>query len=338
MRASPRSILPWITAAFVLVVVQFTWIHSSVVDETIQHYYGIAILKELTIPSIDKFCELHQHRHVWFHFNCTDLYVNSGGGTGNWLLAFYAMRLATRGRLTLECTDSGTSSLIPYVLGDFEPRPDNTEVCGKSMKDIPLHRMQDEIRRDLSALRDFDSGIDNFDEAVVHFRCGDLVVRGHPGYSFVRFPVYRRYLPPNTSRVGILTQPLWKEGNRRLDRKGVSRCRTLVSLLEGYLQRYYPNVAVHDEADLRVTYQRMLRAQTLIGSESTFAAFAALTSNETVWMPRPQNDRAPNQWMLRSRFDGWMDLDPVLDTLPSERLTEWWNESEKSVLEWFVGL
>jgi hypothetical protein len=47
----------------------------------------------------------------------------------------------------------------------------------------------------------------SLDDAVIHFRCGDLMNSGHGEFDFLTFKGYTRYISPEARTIGILTQP-----------------------------------------------------------------------------------------------------------------------------------
>jgi hypothetical protein len=54
----------------------------------------------------------------------------------------------------------------------------------------------------------------DLDEAVGHFRCGDLISSDHPRFGFMKFVAFSRHLHSNTKSIGIATQPFDEDGTK----------------------------------------------------------------------------------------------------------------------------
>lgn len=54
------------------------------------------------------------------------------------------------------------------------------------------------------------------DDAIIHFRCGDLMQSTHPHYGFVKFHCLADPLPYNVKSIGISTQPFADAAQHRM--------------------------------------------------------------------------------------------------------------------------
>jgi hypothetical protein len=133
----------------------------------------------------------------------------------------------------------------------------------------------------------------SLDDAVIHFRCGDLMNSGHGEFDFLTFKGYTRYISPEARTIGILTQPF---SFSNVTASGVSstnaqvrlydvagpnadRCRIVVTALVEYIQERHPKarITVHNGSNETIasTFARMIMAnQTIAGTSSSFGLFA----------------------------------------------------------------
>jgi hypothetical protein len=166
----------------------------------------------------------------------------------------------------------------------------------------------------------------DFDDAVIHFRCGDLLSTNLPSYGFLTFNGYSRHIDPiKTRSIGIVTQPfrssvsfnttkssIKKKLNdpsltiqeRELDTGNIQqaqRCKTLVYALVDYLQEQFPNVTITIRNDPKETialvYVRMVMAQQSIAVMSTFSTFPTLGTFGTGYYLRPRHIE-PSSWLV----------------------------------------
>lgn len=189
------------------------------------------------------------------------------------------------------------------------------------------------------------------DDAVLHFRCGDLLTDGHIKYGFMKFSSYVRIIHPYVRSIGIITQPFQGQ-SRRTDQKRLApvRCKVLVSSLVEYLQKAFPRarITIHnDESEtIVISYTRMILARQSIAGISTFAFFPALaTLGGTGYIREPDHIK-PTQydignWLLHPRIDRITDtviLTQETKMLNSKRLVEIWDGTEggeETILQWF---
>jgi hypothetical protein len=144
------------------------------------------------------------------------------------------------------------------------------------------------------------------DEAVLHFRCGDLIGINHPGFGFMKFASYSRHLHSSTKTIGIVTQPFNETGQHRKTDGGRIRrekCYKVVMAFVDHLQEAFPaaKITIRNSADetIALTFARMIVAkQTVIGITS-FGVFAGLASFGDAYIRLPDFAKAPNQWLLQ---------------------------------------
>jgi hypothetical protein len=151
------------------------------------------------------------------------------------------------------------------------------------------------------------------DDAVIHFRCGDLMDSEHPNFAFVRFASYARHIAPNTTSIGILTQPFQSrdtDQTRPCDATDtmLDRCRTVVMALVDYLQQRHPNarITIHNgpRETIALAYARMILAQQTLAGLSTFGIFPVLATFGTAYLHQPRGPQFVNGWLFRGAESG----------------------------------
>jgi hypothetical protein len=190
------------------------------------------------------------------------------------------------------------------------------------------------------------------DQAVIHFRCGDLMWVAHEAYSFYSFVSLTKYLPATgLTSIGILTQPFVKGDNSRMsDTTGQAplRCRFVVEAFVDYLSERYPQatVTIHNGPDesVALAYSRMIFADVVVATGTTFPVFSVLASYGRGIFLVPVHEGAPTMFLLESpRVDELSDnnLRLVQDEpfLRSTDLLRLWkrNPNGTQVLAWFRG-
>jgi hypothetical protein len=197
-------------------------------------------------------------------------------------------------------------------------------ICDWDPAKVPLYLMAREIRLDMRKMaRDIlvdteteddkppqqqqqvPSILDNklkLDETVIHFRCGDILKLKNPrgDYGMIGWSAYKNTIDPNTTSIGIVTQPFKDKGLRSNDAGHGDACRNITIALQSYLHENFPKalVSIHNDATtetLPLAYARLMAAkQTLVGL-SSFAAFPSLGAwGEVYFQP---GKRQVNQWM-----------------------------------------
>jgi hypothetical protein len=184
----------------------------------------------------------------------------------------------------------------------------------------------------------------DFDEAVLHFRCGDLMDSDHFSFSFMTFRGYTRHIHPDVTSIGIITQPFAaKTEQRRSQDTGEivrDRCRTVVLSLVEYIEERFPRaqVRIHNEESIALSYVRMIVAKQAIVGLSTFGVMPAVSTFGTGYVRIPDSSSDVNQWLLLPRIDEMVDnvvfiKDPKIMV---ERMKALWEqEGEEGVLAWF---
>jgi hypothetical protein len=192
----------------------------------------------------------------------------------------------------------------------------------------------------------FPATLYELDDAVLHFRCGDLMNSVHPGFSFMKFSGYSRHISPEARSIGILTQPFDIGSQSRIADSGQlkrNRCRTVVKSLVDYIESQYPKarVRVHNSVNesIALTYARMIMANQTIAGISSFGVLPAVASFGKGYIRFPDYVRGPNKWLLNPRIDE-LDHNIVLFREPkrisvSDMKDLWKNEGANGVLAWF---
>ena len=202
-----------------------------------------------------------------------------------------------------------------------------------------------------------------FDDAVIHFRCGDLLSTQLASYGFLTFDGYSRHISKTTTRtIGILTQPFGTTDRtaastsvataqiRTLDSgtaQQIGRCRTLVHAFVDHLQERFPDATItirnSESETIALAYARMVMATQVIGSMSTFSLFPILGTFGTGYYLRPKM-YDPSMWLTHrvypvtnfinppSNFVLFDDANVLVGTQTKDL---WDNHGDDIVLEWF---
>jgi hypothetical protein len=208
-----------------------------------------------------------------------------------------------------------------------------------------------------------------WDDTVIHFRCGDLLSTNLSSYGFLTFDGYSRHISKATTRtIGILTQPFGSNTTtagsirsetsmvtaqaRTLDAgnaQQVQRCRTLVYAFVDHLQERFPDATITIRntkyETIALAYARIVMAQQVIGSMSTFSIFPILGTFGTGYYLRPRL-YDPSMWLTHHRHPVMKYMNPstsnnfVLfdDTnvmVGNQTKVLWDKYGEDVVLEWF---
>jgi hypothetical protein len=202
-----------------------------------------------------------------------------------------------------------------------------------------------------------------FDDAVIHFRCGDLLITDL-AYGFLTFHGYSRHISSSVRSIGILTQPFGKvkkstvgeeqqssiaDQGRTMDTKNevvARRCLTLVYAFKQYLEEKFPNATVEIRNDrtetVALAYARMVMAKQVVGSMSTFSIYPVIGSFGTGYYMRPKSMEEPSCWAENDMFPISIiqDLRTVIfdenNTLEGRDVRELWNgRGDDVILKWF---
>jgi hypothetical protein len=192
------------------------------------------------------------------------------------------------------------------------------------------------------------------DDAVIHFRCGDLLGSNLTQYGFMTFSGYVRHISSEARSIGILTQPFARDTattqQRIVDADSLQkqRCKTLVLALKDYISERYPLAAVNIRNDANETialaYARIVMANQSIGARSTFSVFPIVATFGTGYYLRPAN-YTPDRWLERLSRRSLLDpltgkpnlvLFEEANLLIGSHATEMWDSiGENAVLSWF---
>ena len=198
------------------------------------------------------------------------------------------------------------------------------------------------------------------DDAVIHFRCGDLLSTNLTSYGFMTFDGYSRHISPATRTIGILTQPFEisvnptkKESSgqyRSLDTADMQikqRCRTLVLAFSDYLQERFPTAKISLRNDRKETitmaYVRLVLANQTVGAMSTFSVFPMVGSFGTGYYLYPR-DADPSKWLRHWEYPvskvategkGIVLFDESKLLYGSTARDMWDAHGEDVVLQWF---
>ncbi len=180
-------------------------------------------------------------------FDCVSMTTDNGLGSGNWITAFYAMRVpAAMGMVDLEiqCKEGLKQDLHhlaswftgyfkapaefqkwPYVL----PAPSERNACRDKYVFLRIDTMVREIQSDVRKLAVTVLGtrkelgwnhpgvpekqpplVTNveLDDAVIHFRCGDILGGvKRNDFGIIHFSEYKKWISNSSVTLGIVTQP-----------------------------------------------------------------------------------------------------------------------------------
>jgi hypothetical protein len=188
------------------------------------------------------------------------------------------------------------------------------------------------------------------DDAVLHFRCGDLMDSTHGGFSFMKFNGYTRHISPETKSIGILTQPFDDTVNTQTRTVDMAqhkrdRCRIVVNSLVNYIEERHPTARVRIRngagETIALTFARMIMANQTIAGISSFSAIASVVTFGTGFIRYPEYSKGPNQWLIRPRIDKIVD-NVVLFDEPDKIMVStikqlWETQGKRGVLEWFMN-
>jgi len=206
-----------------------------------------------------------------------------------------------------------------------------------------LRELEDEYQLPLSNPNEPLFPNTTLDDAVIHFRCGDLMSSGHPAYGFLKFGAFSTFISAQVNTIGVVTQPFEASNQtRNVDDYDVtgSRCRLVIGEFVAFLQEEFPQavVRVHNDPDetIALTYARMIMANQTFAAFSSFGMFPAIANFGTGYFQAHQKYR----WMQNPTFDTVMDDFVMMNEtniLMSEKMirllkTE---HAEKTIIDWF---
>lgn len=189
-------------------------------------------------------------------------------------------------------------------------------------------------------------GTIEFDDTVIHFRCGDLLTINHPGYFFLKFSGYAKLISPEVRTIGISTQPFDSDAqNRKTDSHNNSRaqCRIIVMSFVDYIQERFPSatIRIHNGRNetISLAYARMIMANQTIAATSSFGVFPVTAAFGTGYILLPAHRGAPNKWLMNPRIDTLTNNVVLFEEpkrIKSGKINTIWRDSgERAALEWF---
>jgi len=382
-----------------------SYINNTGLDALARDFFGGSTCK--TFRGNDTTIEAFS-RHMTIvnvSFSCQKLFQESVLGTGNFISAFYTIRMAAHALGTtdviLHCFDAEETKsalILPWLMGKFptlepgeEPdeAPTQQQACS-DYKSVPVgFRWKDMVfdmrrmaiamvgipspdhpsakwaednlwisdfgnthkhGRDEMQLAHPQKGDDplfpdvQLDDAVLHFRCGDIIASNHPSFGFMKFGSFSRHISAQAKRIGIVTQPFTVNAQKRNAEGGawkMERCKLVVYSFVEHLQKRFPDaeVSIHNDANetIALTFARMIMAnQTVIGITS-FGVFPGVTTFGSGYIRKPDYIKAPNRWLLTSPIvervnDLYLVEEPRLMAGPLKRM---WGRNGSAVLDWF---
>ena len=337
-------------------------------------------------------CMLSAHGNISAYFHCTDISNKQSQLAKDfvlpWLTGWFPERLAlptvTAERLLHQIAPTTYENLcrndlshlsrwIPFIelelrrmaiglLGVPKNRPEvatyaaeylslRTNVSSYDFTEVSGAVFELPVSTQVSPL--FAKEVGGLDDAIIHFRCGDLVVIGHPAYHFLKYEFYARHISPDARSIGIVTQPFDESSgqSRKNDIVLLSgdRCRSIVNGLVDYLHARFPRIrriSIHNgpQETVALSMGRMIMAKQTIASVSTFSAMPGVASFGIVYIPESKVGHMG--WILeepRVRDDKivFVDSEHKLNSLDlvaiwiqpggSERIMEWFRNDTDSI-------
>lgn len=195
----------------------------------------------------------------------------------------------------------------------------------------------------------FPKGSIELDDAVIHFRCGDLMNSDNPHYVFSNFRGYTKRISPEVRSIGILTQPFDNDAQTRwvdtVDPMAQNRCRVIVMSLVDFMKKRFPSsrIKIHNgrHETVALAYARMIMANQTFAGPSSFGIFPTLATFGTghLLIPPELPGIGMNRWFIRPRIDELTDnvvLVSENQTLLVADFKKLWDSGGKeAVLEWF---
>lgn len=184
------------------------------------------------------------------------------------------------------------------------------------------------------------------DDAVLHFRCGDLIASNHPSFGFMKFRSFSRHIASNVQSIGIVTQPFQINGQQRPAERvqmKLDRCRLVVTEFVGHLRKYFPRARItirNDESEtIALTYARMVMANQTISAISSFSVMPTLATFGFGYIRKPDFGKAPNRFLLHPNIEELVDNVKLIEEprLMAAEVNKMWGVNGTDVLNWFHG-
>jgi hypothetical protein len=320
------------------------------------------------------------HDNVSLNLTCHDADSTKGNLIVPWLTGFQPPRASTTNPYPTvspreSCASYHTSpiaAMIPDMQYDLrrmalglvglDPRHSASAAWAKqhlvSLDDAAAYQLHVPVNVNQPVYR-LGKDIAPLDDAVIHFRCGDLMDSEHPNFAFVRFASYARHIAPHTTSIGILTQPFQsrdQDQTRPCDATDTTldRCRTVVLALVDYLQQRHPNsrITIHNgpHETIALAYARMILAQQTLAGLSTFGIFPMLATFGTAYLHQPRGPQFVNGWLFHDAEQGSNVNSTAIPAAPHVHLTyeddyimvadikrKWETQGADGVVAWFCN-
>jgi hypothetical protein len=182
------------------------------------------------------------------------------------------------------------------------------------------------------------------DDAMLHFRCGDIISMNHPNFGFIKFGSFSRHLSPDVRTIGIATQPFDPSAQQRNEEGGLCklrRCKQVVTAFVEHLKEQFPKarIRVHNGLNetIALTFARMVMANQTVIAITSFGAFPGIGTFGTAYITYPEFRSAPNRWLVSSPLVERVGNVKLVKEprLMSGEVMNGWGENGTSVIEWF---
>lgn len=180
------------------------------------------------------------------------------------------------------------------------------------------------------------------DDAVLHFRCGDLIDAKHKSFGFMKFHSFSRHLSPAVQSIGIITQPFNDDVQlRSIERvpHKLERCRLVVTAFQSFLQEQFPKarVSIRNQESIALTYARVVMANQTVIAISTFGVIPAIATFGQGFIREPDFAKSPNRFLLHPNIETLAENVHLVKEprLMAAKLQKMWGEDGSKVLEWF---
>lgn len=226
--------------------------------------------------------------------------------------------------------------------------PTESEVCTNKHSNIRLDKLSHQIQKDLRriaskiiGLTDNPSIVADEDDAVIHFRCGD-VLGGltRNDFRMISFHAYKDRLYSNNTSIGIVTQPFDTQSNRGVDKDKTQECQRVVETLVEYLRGIFPSAKITIHNDLHggetvpLAWARLILArQQAFTTLSSFGIFPVMGTGGQGYFQKGNvgvnpwakhvPKHLPNLHQMNAPVMGAFDIHKRIEEKGFESLLEW---------------
>jgi hypothetical protein len=166
------------------------------------------------------------------------------------------------------------------------------------------------------------------DDAVIHFRCGDIMTSEETYFRFIKYHEFSRRLDARVASIGIVTQPFGtSDQSRDRDQASTVRmelCKRVILGFRDHLQHQFPRarISVHNDPDetVALAYARLIMAkyQAFAWPDSSFSIYPAMASFGKSYhllpLQSPYSYYVPKNNFLHE-IKGFLDDDPLFEWL-----------------------